>query len=163
MRRPGRYKLLWTATSGGDVIRTSMAMQMLGSAKSAAAEAKKSKFKDIVLAGADLPNQLPGEPKHGTRLIASTGDSAFSLTGDPKRNVEVIVVDVDQYSLSLVRDLRTVFPSVRLVVLTSDRKKLVAAIAAGATIALPKSTPTVKLAKVVASLTGGQRVPASRR
>ena len=163
VRKAGRYTLLWTATSGGDVVRRSISVQILRSAKIAAAEAKKRKLKDVVLAGTGLPKQLPGEPKHGVRLVASTGDSTFSLTGDPKRNVEVIVVDVDQYSLSLVHNLRTVFPGVRLVVLTSDPKKLSRAIAAGATIALPKSTSAVKLVKVVAALTGGFRLPASRR
>jgi hypothetical protein len=162
-RKPGLCRLLWTATSGGDVVRTSLVVQILPSAKTAAAAEKKRKVKDVVLAGADLPKQLPSEAKHGTRLVASSIDSAFSLTGDPKLNVEVIVVDADQYNLGLVHDLRTVFPGVKLIVLTNDPKKLSRAVAAGATIALPKNTPTVKLAKVVAALTSGQRYPASRR
>jgi hypothetical protein len=162
-RKPGLYKLLWTATSGGDVVRTSLVVQILPSAKTAAAAEKKRKVKDVVLAGADLPKQLPSEAKNGTRLVASSIDSAFSMTGDPKLNVEVIVVDADQYNLGLVHDLRTVFPGVKLIVLTNDPKKLSRAVAAGATIALPKNTPTVKLAKVVAALTAGQRYPASRR
>jgi DNA-binding NarL/FixJ family response regulator len=73
------------------------------------------------------------------------------------------VLDADQYNLGLVHDLRTVFPGVKLIVLTNDPKKLVRAVAAGATVALPKSTPTVKLAKVVAALTSGRRYPALRR
>ena len=75
----------------------------------------------------------------------------------------MIVVDADQYPLSLVHNLRTVFPStsVRLVVLTNDPKKRARAIAAGATIALPKRTPSVKLAKVVAALTGPAQAPGS--
>ena len=63
LRKPGRYVLLWTATSGGDVVRKSMVVQILRSAKSAAAEARKSKKKDVVLAGAGLPKQLPTVPK----------------------------------------------------------------------------------------------------
>jgi DNA-binding NarL/FixJ family response regulator len=76
----------------------------------------------------------------------------------------VIVVDADQYPLSLIHNLRIVFPSssVRLVALTNDPKKRNRAIAAGATIALPKGTPNAKLAKVVASLSGAVRIPASR-
>jgi DNA-binding NarL/FixJ family response regulator len=117
---------------------------------------------DVVLAGADLPTQLPATPKHGQRYVASTGDSTFALTGDPNRHVEVIVVDADQYGLGLVHDLRTVFPNVRLVVLTNDSKKLARAVAAGATVALSKRTPTVKLAKVVAALgSSAPRAPAS--
>jgi hypothetical protein len=164
VKEPGRYVLLWTATSGGDVIRKSMVVQIVRSAKIAAAEARKSKTKDVVLAGTGLPTQLPEEPTQpGARLVASTGDSAFELAGDPKRNVQVIIVDADQYPLSLVSDLHTVFPMVRLIVLTDDPKKLARAIAAGATIALPKRTPTVKLVKVVAALTGPALAPASKR
>jgi len=166
LRKPGRYVLLWTATSGGDVARKSMVVQILRSAKSAAAEARKSKKKDVVLAGAGLPKQLPRVPKQrGTRFVAATGDSAFALTGDWKRNVQVIVVDADQYPLSLVHNLRTVFPStsVRLVVLTNDPKKRVRAIAAGATIALPKRTPNLQLAKVVAALSSPAQARTSKR
>jgi hypothetical protein len=162
-QKPGFYKLLWTATSDGDVVRKSLDVQILSSAKTAAAAAKQRKVKDVLLAGADLPKQLPGKAKTGTRLVASSSDSAFSLTGDPRLNVEVVVVDADQYTLGLVHDLRTVFPSVKLIALTSDPNKLSRAVAAGATIALPKSTPAVKLAKVVAALTSGQRFPTSRR
>jgi DNA-binding NarL/FixJ family response regulator len=140
-----------------------MAVQIMRSAKTAAAQARKSKKKDVVLAGAGLPQQLPSGPtQSGARLVASTGDSAFALTGDPKRDVQVIVVDADEFSLSFVHDLRTVFPTVRLVVLTDDPKKLSRAIAAGATIALPKRSAAEKLAKVVAALTGPPRAAASK-
>jgi hypothetical protein len=157
VRKPGRYNLLWTATSGGDVVRKSMLVQVVSSVRVAAAEASQSKTKDVVLAGTGLPKQLPAEPKQpGARLVASTGDSAFELAGDPKHNVQVIVVDADQYPLSLIHNLRIVFPSssVRLIVLTNDAKKRMRAIAAGATIALPKGTSSGKLAKVVAALAG---------
>jgi DNA-binding NarL/FixJ family response regulator len=134
-------------------------VQILATAKSAAAAAKKNPAKDVVLAGTDLPKQLPDQQKQGRQLIATSVDSTFTLTGDPSRNVAVIVVDADQYSLGLVHDLRIVFPSVKLVVLTSDPNKLAGAVAAGATIALPKGTPTAKLAKVVASLSGPPPTP----
>jgi hypothetical protein len=166
VHKPGRYVLLWTATSSGDVVRKSMLVRILPSMKVAVAEVRKSKTKDVVLAGTGLPKQLPAPPKQrGARLLAATSDSAFELAADPRRNVQVIVVDADQYSLSFVRDLRTVFPStfVRIVVLTDDRKKLSRAVAAGATIALPKHTPNAKLAKVVAALTAPSRAIASHR
>ncbi|HEV7134091.1 MAG TPA: hypothetical protein VGN27_10215, partial [Gaiellaceae bacterium] len=119
---------------------------------------------DVVLAGTGLPQQLPDTPTQGRRLVASTGDSAFALTGSPKQNVQVIVVDADQYGLGLVRDLRTVFPMVRLVVLTDDPRKLANAVAAGATVALPKATPAVKLTKLVGALAGAPpRAPASAK
>ncbi|HWX08579.1 MAG TPA: PASTA domain-containing protein, partial [Gaiellaceae bacterium] len=149
-RKPGIYVLLWKALSGGETINKSMVVQIFRSAKTL----KRPTISDVVLAGADLPTQLPATPKHGQRYVASTGDSTFTLTGDPNRHVEVIVVDADQYGLGLVRDLRTCFPTVRLVVLTNSPKTLSRAVAAGATIALSKRTSTVKLAKVVAALGG---------
>ena len=159
-RKAGRYIVRWTAVSGADVVRKSMTVQILHSAKNLTP----SPHRDVVLAGAELPKQLPDAPTQDRRLVASTGDSTFTLTGDPKSNVEVIVVDADQYGLGLVRDLRTVFPMVRLVVLTNDRKKLVPAINAGATVALPKSTSAVKLAKVVAALASvPPRGPSAKR
>jgi DNA-binding NarL/FixJ family response regulator len=51
-----------------------------------------------------------------------------------------------------VHDLRTVFPSIPIVALTDDPQKLARAVAAGATIALPRSTPLDQLAKVVRRL-----------
>ena len=70
--------------------------------------------------------------------------------------VEVLnpILQASPRGISLIRDLRTVFPGIRLVALTSDPKKLVQAVRAGATIALPKTTPSVKLAKVVSTLVG---------
>jgi DNA-binding NarL/FixJ family response regulator len=66
--------------------------------------------------------------------------------------VEVIVVDVDRYGLQLIRDLRLVFPTVRILGLTNDPRRLVQAVRAGATIAVPRSTPPKDLAKLIKRL-----------
>ncbi len=163
-RRQGRYTLLWTATSSGEVLRTTMPVRFVKTAKIAAALTRGNrKPKAVVLAGAGLPAQLSGHPTgSGPKLVASSSDSAFTLTGDPHRNVAVVVVDADQYSLGLVHDLRTVFPTVRIVALTSDPRKLSRAVRAGATVALSKRVPNLKLVKVVATLTAPPRTTASR-
>ena len=85
---------------------------------------------------------------------AAVGEDAWTLTGAPNRNVEVIVVDVDRYGLQLIRDLRLVFPTVRIIALTNDPHRLGQAIRAGATIAVPRSTPPKDLAKLIKRLAG---------
>jgi DNA-binding NarL/FixJ family response regulator len=52
----------------------------------------------------------------------------------------------------MVHDLRTVFPGIPIIALTDDPQKLSRAVAAGATVALPRSTPPDQLAKVVRRL-----------
>jgi DNA-binding NarL/FixJ family response regulator len=96
-------------------------------------------------------------------LAADSEETTFELSGDPARNVTAIVIDADQYTLSMIHDLHTVFPTVKLIALSSDPAKRLAAVKAGATLALPKTTPPPKLAKVVKSLAGPVRTPASGR
>jgi hypothetical protein len=75
----------------------------------------------------------------------------------------VIVIDADQYTLSMIHDLHTVFPMIKVIALSNDPQRLAAAVRAGASVGLPKSTPATKLAKVVGSLSTPPRSPASRR
>jgi hypothetical protein len=162
-RRAGSYTVLWTALSGPDVMRKSINLTILR--KPAKKTPPATKPVDVILTGDTLPKELPIETAQEQRLVpATSSDTAFSVTGDPKRNVQVIVVDADEYGLSLVHDLRTVFPMVKLIALTSDPAKLSRAVKAGATIALPKTTSAGKLAKVVTNLSGNApRIPASNR
>jgi DNA-binding NarL/FixJ family response regulator len=64
----------------------------------------------------------------------------------------VIVVDVDEFGVGLVRDLHAVFPSVKIVALAAGPKTMAAALKAGATIVLPRSTPPATLAKIIQRL-----------
>jgi hypothetical protein len=161
-RRVGGYTVLWTAVSGPDVVRKSMNLQIM---RKPTKKVVATKPVDVILTGDTLPKELPIETAQQQRLVpATSSDTTFSVTGDPKRNVQVIVVDADEYGLSLVHDLRTVFPMVKLIALTNDPAKLARAIKAGATLALPKKTPNGKLAKVVTSLSGNTpRIPAATK
>ena len=85
-------------------------------------------------------------------LPAAVGEEAWTLTGASDKNVEVIVVDVDRYGLQLIRDFRLVFPTVRIIGLTNDPRRLVQAVRAGATIAVPSATPPKDLAKLIQRL-----------
>ena len=61
----------------------------------------------------------------------------------------MVVVDVDRYGLELVRDLRTVFPTLRIIALTNDPRRLAQSVRAGAAVAVPRSTPPKDLAKLI--------------
>jgi hypothetical protein len=162
-RKVGTYTVLWTAVSGNDVVRKSINLKITKTPIKKTPPAVKPV--DVVLTGDTLPKELPIATAQEQRLVpATSSDTTFNYTGDPKRNVQVIVVDADQYGLGLVHDLRTVFPMVKLIALTSDPSKLSRAVRAGATLALPKATTATKLAKVVTSLSGNTpRLPAAKR
>jgi hypothetical protein len=157
LRKPGTYRLLWTATSAGQVLRKSLVVQIVRSTKVATAQAHNRKKKDIVLAGSGLTKQLLGVPTgNGAKIVAASGDSTFALVADPKNNVQVVVIDLDQYPVSLVHNLRLVFPSasVKLVAISSSASKRARAHDVGANVVLAKRAAHVKLGKVVQALTG---------
>jgi hypothetical protein len=158
LRKPGTYRLLWTATSAGQVLRKSLVVQIVRSARIANAQVHNSKKKDIVLVGSGLTKRLLGVPTgKGARIVAATADSTFALIANPKNNVQVIVIDLDQYPVSLVHNLRLVFPSasVKLVAISSSAAKRARAHDVGANVVLAKPAAKVKLGKVVQALAGG--------
>jgi hypothetical protein len=139
VQRAGRYTLVWTASAGNSTVRR-MVPLVIGPRQT-------PQPVQVVVTGDQLPPELGG--KH---TIAAAGGAAFDVTGDPRTNVQVIVVDADEYGLGLVHDLNTVFPAVRIVVLSDDPGKLSRAIAAGASLAVPRQTPPRKLEKLIADL-----------
>ncbi len=71
------------------------------------------------------------------------------------RSVSVVVVDVDRFGIRFLRDVRTVFPTVRAIAL-SDRRVLWPAIKhAGAFSVLPRSTTNAQLVRTIA-VAGGR-------
>jgi uroporphyrinogen-III synthase len=57
----------------------------------------------------------------------------------------VVVVDVDRYGVQLVRDLRTVFPGLKVIAVAQGPRTRAAATKAGATVAVPASTSAAAL------------------
>jgi hypothetical protein len=108
----------------------------------------------VLVGGTAIRNGLASSLQSAHAHVLSTNEenATFLLTGDQSGNVKAVVVEVDRYSLSLVHDLRTVFPNLPLIVLTNDPAKLSRSVTAGATIALPGSTATSQVAKVVRRL-----------
>ena len=84
--------------------------------------------------------------------VVSAADPAFDAAANRNRDVRVIVVDVDELGLATVRDLHVVFPSVKIVCLAAGPKTMAAALRAGATVVLPRSTSPATLAKIIQRL-----------
>jgi uncharacterized repeat protein (TIGR02059 family) len=151
--KPGVYKLTWVARSGVEQIKRTILVRVV---RKGAAPATAARSVEILLVGAaplrnGLASSLAGTRARVTAV--SDEDTPFTLAGNASRNVQVIIVDVDEYSLSLVHDLRTVFPGVAVIALTADPEKLSAAVTAGASVALPLSSPPSQLARAVRRLT----------
>jgi hypothetical protein len=154
VRRPGEYRLVFTITSGRDTVKRTIVVELVGKARGKARNPTKRPV-EIVLAGSsNIRKDIAlGLEEQGMRVFAAAGtDATFGLTGSATRNVEVVVVDVDRYGVTLVRDLRIVFPSVKLIALSNDPRRLAQAMRAGATVAVPRTTPPKDLAKLIAQL-----------
>ena len=149
-RRVGWYSVRWTAVSGSTVLRRTFGLQIVKSIHTPLPKSKKRV--DVVMAGAGLPTHLPPGTKQAARVVAGSDSSAWSFTADPKRNTQVVVVDVDQYGVRLVHNLHLVFPTVKLIAVSSKPSQLARAKRFGATIVLAKSAGSVKIVKAVSQL-----------
>jgi DNA-binding LytR/AlgR family response regulator len=89
-------------------------------------------------------------------LVAGNADAAFGLAAGGA-NVGVIVVDVDEFGAALVRDLRVVFPNVKIVAVSSSRALRQAAKRSGANATLAWPTSRQRLTKVVTKLLRASR------
>jgi hypothetical protein len=150
VRRTGRYRLVFTVASGRDVVKRTLAIQIVGPKD----RELSGRPVDVVLAGAsNMRREIELDLDKRLRVTAASGDDdAFGLAGSSRRNVRVMVVDADRYGIGLVRDLAAVFPRIRIIALTNDPRRLAQAIRGGATIAVPRSTPPKELAKLISRL-----------
>jgi hypothetical protein len=150
LKKTGRYRLVFAVKSGRETAKKSIVVQLV---TKTAKRVPTKKPLQIVLAGTGNSKEIERGLDKGMEVLpAAVGEDAWTLTGDSNRNVEVIVVDVDRYGLQLIRDLRLVFPTVRILGLTNDPRRLGQAVRAGATIAVPRSTPPKDLAKLIKRL-----------
>ena len=58
-------------------------------------------------------------------------------------------MDVDQFGVGFLRDLHTVFPTLRLVALSSDPATLARAARSGASVTVPRSARVERLARAL--------------
>ena len=149
--KPGRYRLVFSVQSGRETAKKSIVVQIV---KKTNKPVRPKKPLQIVFASTgNNSKEIESGLSKGIEVVpAAVGEDTWTLTGASNRNVEVIVVDVDRYGLQLIRDLRLVFPTVRIIGLTNDPRRLGQAVRAGATIAVPRSTPPKDLAKLIQRL-----------
>jgi len=150
VRRAGVYSMRWTARAGRDTVSRRIKLRMLAARGTLARSVEPI---EVVLAG-DAPRRAGSKlPKRKPRVFLATGiEPTFDEAANRKTDTRVIVVDADEFGLGLIRDLHTVFPSVKIVALTSSPRMLARAMKAGAAVALPRSTPPATLARVIQRL-----------
>jgi hypothetical protein len=158
IRKPGAYQLTWIARSGTETIRRSVKVTLVGP-KLAQVRPKRDEV-EVVLAG-EQPEKgalTPGLAGSDARVIAqaATPDETFALAASRTRDVSVVVVDVDKYGIAFVTDLRTVFPSLRVIAVSKSAAIRARAVRAGAVRALPRSTTAAQLAKAIAAIASGR-------
>jgi hypothetical protein len=147
VRRTGVYTMRWTARSGRESIARKITIRLVGARNVPVAPV------EVLLAGPAARSISGKFPARKPRLIsASAVEPTFDAAASRRTDVRVIVVDVDAFGVSLIRDLHAVFPSTKIVALTSSPRQMVASLKAGASIALPRSTPASVLTRLVTRL-----------
>jgi hypothetical protein len=147
VRRRGVYTLRWTARAGLDKVSLRIPIRLVGRGPTTVGTNGPIA---VVLAGHATRGVGMKLPSRRSRVVSAPGvDPTFDAAANRWSDVRVIVVDVDEFGVAFVRDLHTVFPSVRIVALSASPKKLASALRAGAVIALPRSVPPATLAKFV--------------
>jgi len=107
----------------------------------------------VLLAGPAARSISGKFPTRKPSLISVSGiEPTFDAAASRRTDVRVIVVDVDAFGVSLIRDLHAVFPSTKIIALSSGPKQMLASLKAGASIALPRSTPASILTRVITRL-----------
>jgi hypothetical protein len=154
IRRAGTYTLVWTARSGEQTIRKTQKVRVAG--PKGTTVIVPTKPVEVVLAGNPRSRDklALGLASSNARVVPAQIETTFSAAGSTERNVAVIVVDVDRYGVGFVHDLRTLFPSIRLVAVSSSRRTLTQASHAGANVALPRATSASAFGRTIRGLAG---------
>ena len=160
-RKPGLYTLRTTAVSGANVAHRTTAVRVYKSLAVMQRALAKHRI-DIVIAGTKLPKQLPTSLKVAQRFVSGDETTSFVIAASKSRNVQIIVVDADEYGARMVHNLRLVFPGIKIIAIANDPTKAARARANGATVTL-RGTTTGKLAKIVSQLATPVRLPQTPR
>jgi hypothetical protein len=146
VRRPGVYSMRWSARAGRGLVRRKLTIRLIGSRNVPRQPI------EILLAG-HAADTVGGKFSKSSRIVrAASVEPTFDAAASRHKDVRVIVVDVDQFGVAMIRDLHTIFPSVKIVALTSSPRQMTAALKAGASVALPRSTPAALVTRVVERL-----------
>jgi hypothetical protein len=146
VRRSGIYTMRWTARSGRETISRKITIRLVG-ARNVVVPTR------VVLAGPAASNISGTFSTRKPRLVRVSGiEPTFDAAASRRTEARVIVIDVDAFGVAMIRDLHTVFPSTKIVALTSGPKQMAASLKAGAAIALPRSTPAPIISRLITRL-----------
>jgi Bacterial Ig domain/Bacterial Ig-like domain len=159
VRRTGIYSLRWTARAGRNTISRRITIKFVRTA----GMVRPVQRLGVVLTGS-AGGGVKGRLRRSARLLPTAGiDPTFDAAASRKIDVRVIVLDANQFGAAFIRDLHTVFPSVRIVALASPPRAMAMALRAGAAVALPRSTPPSTLARVIQRLLHPPKRPDVRK
>jgi outer membrane protein OmpA-like peptidoglycan-associated protein len=143
VRKPGRYTVVWRATSDGASVSRRITVQIAAGTKARAAAGNCNTVVGVLLNGARLPRQVTGHLRSTTRLIPATTQALLSTIASPTRNVQVVVIDLDRLGVQPINDIRLVYPNIRILALSRDATLRASASKAGATTTLAPTDPRV--------------------
>jgi hypothetical protein len=157
IRRPGIYRVVFTATAGTQTARRTIRVKLVG-ARGTPLRPDPGAPVDVVVAGDSSLRRKVAAGLAGTksRIVQTRADGAYYAAGSAARNVRVVVVDVDAFGVAFVRDLHTVFPNVKLLALAGRPRDRAAALRAGAAAALRRNASPAAIARAVRRLSAGR-------
>ena len=147
VRRPGLYRLTWRAQSGKATAKKAGLIRFVGPGIE---QFRTRPHRVEVVLAVDTSKGARRISSSADRVVShATPERTFALLSAQNRTVNVVVVDVDRFGIQFLRDLRTVFPTVRVIVL-SDRRPMRAKIKrAGAFSILPRSATQAQLSRAI--------------
>jgi DNA-binding NarL/FixJ family response regulator len=151
-RRPGKYRLVFTVQSGRDTVKKTIVVEVVPKRPGRKATPDRRPVEVVLTGGSSIRRDIADGVGSAVRVTAALDEDTWTLAGSNAHNVQVVLVDVDRFGLQLVRDLRFVFPSIKLLALTNDPRRLAQSVRAGATLAVPRSTPPKDLARLILQL-----------
>ncbi len=113
----------------------------------------------LLVNGTDSRRTLQAALKARFQIAYFTSNAdSYRLTGDPKRKINAVVVDLSKapasqsQRLGLIRNLRYLFPSLRIVVATNSAKLRVQVVRAGANTTIPAPATAKAVGSALAPL-----------
>ena len=153
VRRPGYYRLIWSAHSGSASARKAVRIRFVGPALE---QLRTRPHRVEVVLAVDTSRGAHSISSSADRVVShATPERTFALLSAADRSVSVVVVDVDRFGIQFLRDVRTVFPTVRAIALSDRRVRWPAIKRAGAFSILPRSATHEQLGRTIA-VAGGR-------
>jgi hypothetical protein len=156
---PGRHTLVWSADSDDERLTRRQRLEIIAAKGRIPRLAPGTRIDVLLATAAPLRPAMARRLGRRANLTVLDDETAYDLAASWQHNVQVVVIDVDEHGVAFVRQFHEVFADVRILALASSQRQLREAVKAGATAARFHSTPSARLADLVARLAR----PAARR